>query len=796
MHRTLLFALIGLSISLPARADVVSPKAVAVPNSPTSIIIDGKLNESAWRGAGRISSFIEYREGRALANQTQTMLLYDDRALYVGFRCTEADVPGIKASTTQHDGSVWEDDCVEIFLDTKGDRVGYVHFALNAKSVRYDAEGEESYAFNPAWDAKCVIGAGGWTAEIRIPFGSLGVSPPKPGDAWLGNFCREEKPSSELSCWSASHGSFNATSRFGEIVFGSLRVRARSRITATEQNLASMRETAKGTADEEQLTRAKSALDAAKSLVPASGTLTEKQYLSVAALLSQSAEAQRQVAEIIRRAAMGNPEYLVWETTPWRHFSETEDCSDVRQDTKLVPVLVLGGQTESRALMVSNLTDETLSARLLISGFPKDSVEVLIPAFVRAADGSKYPDALVPPDPIGQLIVPPGETRQIWVNVKGLTPGRYDGTITVSPLTASRTDKEAKFTVEVAKSPKPPPKPLGFTWDYLGDAEERGLEEQYVQSLLDHGTGVFLITGLRYMPRPRADDEGNFLEPTDWSRFEHEVRLKWKPGRKLYIGLDIWEKAQDRGVYNGKFDSPGWRIALKKIIVEMVSVLRKLGLSYDDFMVNPLDEGIDERYVKIARLVKEADPNVKIVEDTIGENLEQVKEADRYTDYWIPHFRAFQDERNMPSIAYMQSTGKPVGFYFYSEGANEKAQDSYGHYLWRFWYAYSKGVNGILGYWTATQHYGNPWDRHVVESAYDPSLFYCGSGCVITGRRWEAWRRGIEDFALLKLCESAGVERRILDAAVQSVLDAPKDPDAAARARERLIRALEQQSAH
>ena len=61
----------------------------------------------------------------------------------------------------------------------------------------------------------------------------------------------------------------------------------------------------------------------------------------------------------------------------------------------------------------------------------------------------------------------------------------------------------------------------------------------------------------------------------------------------------------------------------------------------------------------------------------------------------------------------------------------------------------------------------------------------------VVGRRWEAWRRGTEDFALLKACESAGVDKSVVADAVKSVLDAPDNPDAAACARERLTRELQ-----
>jgi len=796
MRLTLLLVfLVNLSVMERCVAENAPPKVVAVPRAASAIAVDGKLDERAWRKAARIPSFEHYRKAAELRNQTEVLLLYDEQAFYVGCRCSEAEVTRIRAAVTQHDGSLWEDDCVEIFLDTKADRAGFLHFILNTIGTRYDALGEDPYGYNPTWEGKAKLGAGEWTAEIRIPFSELGAPTPEPGDHWLGNFCREQQPAGELSCWSATMGGFAAPGKFGEIIFGSLADRARADIHDIRAAMSDIEKAAQAVqvSSAGLLSEARSAVETAESMLGKGPSLSEAAYLEVQSLLRKSRSALAKLGDAVRRAEMGNPDYLVWETSPWKHFSPKEDYSAVSRDTESVGVLILVGQTESKALMVSNLTDETLSARLLLEGFdglPEGAVEILIPTFVRCADGRAFPDALVPPDPIRQITIPPGETRQIWINIKGAKPGQFEGNLTISPLTASESDKQVRIAVEIVQPPKELPEPLAFTWDYLGDAERLGLENEYVQTMVDHGIRVFMISGLRYMPRPEANDEGEFLEPVDWSRFEREVQLKWKPGRKLYINLDVWEKSEERRIYNGRFDSPGWRIAFKKIISEMAGVLQRLGLSYDDYWVCPVDECIDDRYVAIARLVKEVDPGIRIVEDTIGESLEQVKEADKYTDWWTPHFKAYFAEGSRAQIEYLKSTGKPLGFYFYSEGANEKAQDSYGHYLCKFWYAYSQGLNGIFGYWTATQHYGDPWNRHQTTASYDPSLFYYGNGCVITGRRWEAWRRGIEDFALLRLCQTAGLDKAVLSQAVKSVLDAPNDPTAAERAREQLIRGL------
>ncbi|MDI6827824.1 MAG: carbohydrate-binding family 9-like protein, partial [Armatimonadota bacterium] len=362
-----------LVVSIQAHSALES-KVVVVPRAESEIRIDGHLSEAAWTKAGRITSFEDYRKQKGVKNQTEVRLLYDNDAFYVAFICIESDMKTLKAAVTEHDGSLWNDDCVEIFLDVKGDRLSYVHFILNTLGVQYDALGDDPHIWNPHWEAKVCLFDKQWKAEVKIPFKELGLrSFPEPGEFWFGNFCREKQQEEELSCWSPTMGGFDAPGYFGKIVFSS---------HGDDYNF-----------------------------------------------LVKQAKGQRP-----NRIS----EYLVWETTPWRHFSAKENTSAIKSDTTSVDVFVLAGQIESRALMISNLTDETLSARLIVEGFDGVEVETLIPTFVRTADCRPFPDALVPPDPIGQIIIPAGETRQVWLNIKGVKDGRFEGNIIISPLTASK----------------------------------------------------------------------------------------------------------------------------------------------------------------------------------------------------------------------------------------------------------------------------------------------------------------------------------------------------------------------
>jgi hypothetical protein len=60
---------------------------------------------------------------------------------------------------------------------------------------------------------------------LRIPFASLGIDPPKPGDSWRANFYRIDRSTQrgdEFMAWRLTHKSppdFHVPSAFGRIVF-------------------------------------------------------------------------------------------------------------------------------------------------------------------------------------------------------------------------------------------------------------------------------------------------------------------------------------------------------------------------------------------------------------------------------------------------------------------------------------------------------------------------------------------------------------------------------------------------
>ena len=113
---------------------------------------------------------------------------------------------------------VWQDDCVEIFVNRAGVGKNLAHIIVNAVGTRYDSTRELGTQWNPEYKSAVLRKEKSWTVEFKLPFKILGGSP-KPGETWRMNFCRERRPVNEIGAWSVTFGGFHNLERFGYINF-------------------------------------------------------------------------------------------------------------------------------------------------------------------------------------------------------------------------------------------------------------------------------------------------------------------------------------------------------------------------------------------------------------------------------------------------------------------------------------------------------------------------------------------------------------------------------------------------
>ncbi len=198
-----------LSSSMAAQEEVEEPAAEPsrfrpqlthqIGRATSEIEIDGLLDEPAWSDATEIEVALEYFPGDNVPPpvETRAYMTYDDRNIYVGFKCFDPNPQQIRAHLMKRDEifTFVQDDHITIMLDTFNDERRAFQFRVNPLGVQADAifsevDGIEDFAWDMIWTSKSSIDAEGWVAEIAFPVNQLRFQRTLEGQTWGVEFGR------------------------------------------------------------------------------------------------------------------------------------------------------------------------------------------------------------------------------------------------------------------------------------------------------------------------------------------------------------------------------------------------------------------------------------------------------------------------------------------------------------------------------------------------------------------------------------------------------------------------------
>ena len=195
-----------------------SPKGYLCFRTAGEITVDGRLDESDWRGANWSDDFgdIEGDRQPSPPYKTRVKMLWDDKFLYIG---AELQEPHIWGTLKRHDSVIFQDNDFEVFLDPDGDGHNYGELELNVLNTTWDLRLPKPYKdggmADDSWEIEGLQTATssdgtindasdvdrGWTVEIAIPLKSISVLKarvdlqgqiPVDGEQWRINFSRVE----------------------------------------------------------------------------------------------------------------------------------------------------------------------------------------------------------------------------------------------------------------------------------------------------------------------------------------------------------------------------------------------------------------------------------------------------------------------------------------------------------------------------------------------------------------------------------------------------------------------------
>ena len=190
-----------------------SPRTYVCYKADSPLVIDGKLDDIAWKRSDWTESFVDI-EGDLKPKpfyDTKAKMLWDDNYFYFG---VEMEEPHIWATLKERDAVIYYDNDFEIFLDPDGDTHNYYELEVNAYETEWDLillapyHDHDKVALD-SWDIPGLLTKvnidgtlndpsdmdKGWSVEIAIPWKAFynnyrSNESPKDGEQWKVNFSR------------------------------------------------------------------------------------------------------------------------------------------------------------------------------------------------------------------------------------------------------------------------------------------------------------------------------------------------------------------------------------------------------------------------------------------------------------------------------------------------------------------------------------------------------------------------------------------------------------------------------
>lgn len=422
-----------------------TPSADAVRATP---IIDGRLDEDCWTPEQAVDRFVLHTGERLPSSRPRAWVACDDTALYFAFECPHPPGAQLKLDATEHDGDVWLDDSVEIFLDPWHEHGDYYQICVNAAGVLRDTHRKDT-----AWESGAQVAVqrdeDRWTAEVAVPFEALALDF-RSGERWGVNFVRNDRVLGETSTWSL--GGFHDASRFGTV--GVTADFSRYWLADIQRQLPALRERARRLAadiggvdhmGDDARAEVEGAIEAATDTIETLAQLRpedelpddlRERFTSIAARLQ---DARRSALQALMRGdeegfgvALAGPLHKIR-----RDGEETEglladriELTAARDEAESFQIVVVAGEEPLDAVAVQAPPLSGPGGEISLTWRIVDYLETADPGYAAEYVGW-WPDPLLP---AGAFEVAAGERQPLWFTVEvppDAEPGDYSTEVTI-----------------------------------------------------------------------------------------------------------------------------------------------------------------------------------------------------------------------------------------------------------------------------------------------------------------------------------------------------------------------------
>ncbi len=800
------FRLCGIVVALlfvlgaaPAAAQKLPPiPAMACPliEAAQAPKIDGALDEAVWSQADVQSQF--YRHHGGLTRPQEFRLLTDGEWLYVGMIAGETAILDKDTET------------VEIFIAPQKVSDQFVAFnvTLSSKGIVKHSPDDQAN-----WKSAFKQHADKWVLEVAIRVRPVFVDPLVRAKVFDLNLSRTRLQTvgenmEVYQQWSDTGMSSGSRYRFGEVVVGS-----------PADRLPSIRETLK---QELETARGVQGSMSAESKVAFSKMDKQAEALLAAepgpAPLTSAAvrEYQRQSDELkrsLQQVALAERGFIVWTCNPMSTPMPNDLPPSDQKDVTRLDVRVLGGEWESAAIVVNNLTSETLDGRLSLSDFASADGNTKVPGWdvlqVRTAPQISL-ETGVKRDPLpllqeGALFrVPADRNELLWLTFKsrGLTPGRYKSTLTVRSL-----DERLLREIELVLRVYPldlgaEGQPMVHVWDNM----VRGKDwTERAANCRDYYINGFQLVNRIHLPFFTSDAEGNTGDSRlDFRGWDNDFDDFMKSGVNTYLvtmsshgnppASYFWPAKREDGsiAFNYKRWSPKFSEIFAKWVIGFRDNMARKGLPPERWAFYIMDEprpGEDrQEVINFAKEVRKIDPRLRTYVTfpiTAGTDTENI-ELSKYLDT-VQVIGAAKPE-------VLKRVRANVKHFWTYRILNRSSSPFYSYRKDACWQSLKDGYSGT-GFWVWDDTIpGYEFTWQIESNAMFPAIYSDTDGTIIPSLRTEAFREGIEDWKYVIMLDEAiaaakkkGVDKSVISSAEAyraKCLDELTDADSAYKFRD------------
>lgn len=184
----------------------------------STMLIDGKDNESVWTRLPYVNNFIQNYPGDTAPanNQTQVKICYDKKNIYLYAFLVDTVAKPLVVQSLKRDFSIKTSDAFVFSISPLNDKINGFSFGVNALGAQREGliaqggGGGVTTAWDNSWTSEVSKQKGGWSVEMQIPFKTLRFK--KNSNDWGINFSRIDLKNNETSTWFPVPRNFNVSS--------------------------------------------------------------------------------------------------------------------------------------------------------------------------------------------------------------------------------------------------------------------------------------------------------------------------------------------------------------------------------------------------------------------------------------------------------------------------------------------------------------------------------------------------------------------------------------------------------